>query len=237
MHTKKSALSTAVVLAMGGVSYSANAALITGTTLSIDSGSQFTMGTPAGIVTTAMTTGLQGGLIIGQTQNVAPSHPTHGGAPHTNKGKLDREWLFFTNTGVHFTETAVTVDSDGGATKTLDFSGWRVSWNGIASINMGGGIQDCGTTDDALCGSVGGTFDNGTGIATITCSTSSCSNTSNYTLTYSATVPQADPSGFGGAPYGLTMTGTVSAIPVPAAVWLFGSGLLGLVGVARRKKS
>jgi hypothetical protein len=27
-----------------------------------------------------------------------------------------------------------------------------------------------------------------------------------------------------------------SEIPVPAAVWLFGSGLLGLVGVARRKK-
>ena len=30
---------------------------------------------------------------------------------------------------------------------------------------------------------------------------------------------------------------SVSAVPVPAAVWLFGSGLLGLVGVARRKKS
>ena len=29
----------------------------------------------------------------------------------------------------------------------------------------------------------------------------------------------------------------VSAVPVPAAVWLFGSGLLGLVGVARRKSS
>ena len=29
----------------------------------------------------------------------------------------------------------------------------------------------------------------------------------------------------------------VSAVPVPAAVWLFGSGLIGLVGVARRKKS
>jgi hypothetical protein len=27
-----------------------------------------------------------------------------------------------------------------------------------------------------------------------------------------------------------------SVVPVPAAVWLFGSGLLGLVGVARRKK-
>jgi len=28
----------------------------------------------------------------------------------------------------------------------------------------------------------------------------------------------------------------VSAVPVPGAVWLFGSGLLGLIGVARRKK-
>ena len=28
----------------------------------------------------------------------------------------------------------------------------------------------------------------------------------------------------------------VGAVPVPAAVWLFGSGLLGLVGVARRKR-
>jgi predicted extracellular nuclease len=31
-------------------------------------------------------------------------------------------------------------------------------------------------------------------------------------------------------------TAGVSAVPIPAAVWLFGSGLLGLVGVARRKK-
>ena len=28
-----------------------------------------------------------------------------------------------------------------------------------------------------------------------------------------------------------------SPVPIPAAVWLFGSGLLGLIGVARRKKS
>lgn len=35
----------------------------------------------------------------------------------------------------------------------------------------------------------------------------------------------------------VSITTDVSAVPVPAAVWLFGSGLLGLVGVARRKKA
>ncbi len=34
-----------------------------------------------------------------------------------------------------------------------------------------------------------------------------------------------------------SLTVSSAVIPVPAAVWLFGSGLLGLVGVARRRKS
>ncbi len=38
----------------------------------------------------------------------------------------------------------------------------------------------------------------------------------------------------GGYPVSQTIT---PAVPVPAAVWLFGSGLLGLAGTARRKKS
>jgi hypothetical protein len=29
----------------------------------------------------------------------------------------------------------------------------------------------------------------------------------------------------------------VQVVPVPAAVWLFGSGLIGLAGIARRGKS
>ncbi len=32
------------------------------------------------------------------------------------------------------------------------------------------------------------------------------------------------------------MDGDVGAVPVPAAVWLFGSGLIGLLGLARRKR-
>ena len=41
----------------------------------------------------------------------------------------------------------------------------------------------------------------------------------------------------GDAPYAqVDYTYEVSSVPVPAAVWLFGSALLGLAGVARRKK-
>jgi hypothetical protein len=28
-----------------------------------------------------------------------------------------------------------------------------------------------------------------------------------------------------------------NAVPIPPALWLFGSGLLGLIGIARRKKA
>jgi hypothetical protein len=44
---------------------------------------------------------------------------------------------------------------------------------------------------------------------------------------------------FGGTwDYTLTFeVGAASTVPVPAAVWLFGTGLLGLVGTARRKKT
>jgi len=37
-----------------------------------------------------------------------------------------------------------------------------------------------------------------------------------------------------GAPLSLSIT--PSTVPVPAAVWLFGSGLMGLIGIARRRK-
>lgn len=56
-------------------------------------------------------------------------------------------------------------------------------------------------------------------------------------------VPPGDyhlhPSGFGGpgGSYTLTMWGSAAPVPVPAAVYLFGSGLIGLAGLARRKMS
>jgi len=35
---------------------------------------------------------------------------------------------------------------------------------------------------------------------------------------------------------GIAASSSLAPVPIPAAVWLFGSGLLGLIGVARRKK-
>ena len=35
----------------------------------------------------------------------------------------------------------------------------------------------------------------------------------------------------------IVLTGQTSPVPIPPAVWLFGSGLLGLVGIARRRRS
>jgi hypothetical protein len=42
----------------------------------------------------------------------------------------------------------------------------------------------------------------------------------------------ANPPGIGNV-YGVV---EINAVPVPAAVWLFGSGVLGLIGVARKKR-
>ncbi len=41
----------------------------------------------------------------------------------------------------------------------------------------------------------------------------------------------------GGGNYQVALWGSLAPVPVPAAVWLFGSGLVGVVGLARRKMS
>jgi len=55
----------------------------------------------------------------------------------------------------------------------------------------------------------------------------------NFTASWSALVVGGP---FDGQIGNWEITGTVSAVPVPAAAWLFASGLVGLVGVARRRR-
>jgi len=48
---------------------------------------------------------------------------------------------------------------------------------------------------------------------------------------------QVDPLNTGSFAAMVVLDGDISAVPVPAAVWLFGSGLIGLAGFAKRKKN
>lgn len=199
-----------------------------GSTSTTVSGSWFSMDTNADgsvAINEITVISMNDGLEIGVTQSASGSH---SGAPNGSESPgIDNPWSFFGNTGMHKTTSAVTESgTHTGATATLDFSGWAVVWNTISTIPMGGDSAN---------------FGGDSGLATITCSSSSCSISSTYTLDYAAHVPLGDASGFGGVQYALHLEGHVeeaaAAVPVPAAVWLFGSGLLGLVGVARRKKS
>ena len=52
-----------------------------------------------------------------------------------------------------------------------------------------------------------------------------------YSLTILATIVHT------GAGQSTSFNAIASPVPVPAAVWLFGSGLLGMIGVARRRRS
>lgn len=163
------------------------------------------------------------GLIVGTVQDASGSHS--GAVDGTESPDIDAAWEFFGNTGLSYSIAATNVLTDDGAGGViLDFSGWGVTWNGITRIDMSAGAWE-------------GNLD---GQAIVTCAVD-CAESDTYTLQYSATVPLNDASGFGGVMYNFYLTGTVgaavSAVPVPAAVWLFGSGLIGLAGVARRRKS
>ena len=241
MLNRKTILSTAVVAAMGGVSFSASAALTSSTTLDFSLGtsqvvactygsappcammvyqitdivgSYFSMDTNKdGIVASTEKTPIASfnGLHIGSAQGASGSHSnTINGSEAPN---IDQAWNFFGNTGMHQTTSPTTASAIVAGAGTINWS-WEVTWNGIPSIPLVA-----------------------SGATTIACDNASCSDTSNYTIDGAFHVAGA---GFTSVGYTVHLTGAVaepSAIPVPAAAWLFGSGLVGLAGIARRRKS
>jgi len=224
---KKTILSAAV-LAVMGIAGNANAALtndgLTTLNITLGDGSCAAGGVwpacdyGANVVTSGSFFTMDGnfgaviegdlGIVLGTTQ-AFDGTPGAPLAPYPGDGtNITGAWSFFGNNGTNFSVNAVNANSD----TSVDMSGWRVAWGEVPEINMGGGAP-----------------------AVISCG--GCGDGDAYTLDYSAVVPPGDPSGFGGVLYAVHLEGTISQVPVPAAVWLFGSGLLGLVGVARRKKA
>lgn len=204
---------TVLVVGLLGLSISANAALVNGSVLNIGAGSGFEF---IGFPVIQTITGFNG-IVLGTTQSATGDHA--GAIDGAESPNIDLPWEYYGSTGMHSTVSPSNVLSAGGNTASVDFSGWRWNWNGLTGgVPMGGGAWD----------------GNPNGVALITCG-ADCGNGDTYTLHYSATVPVGDPSSLGGFQYRLTLQGTVSAVPIPAAVWLLGSGMLGLIGFARRK--
>lgn len=161
---------------------------------------------------TAIFPGSDGGLRIGSLQSI---------------GAIDIWPDFFGATGYHY----MSVAPAGGTTSGIDFSGWAIYWYGAPVPNDG----DYGAWTPLNCATLGCT---GVSFAADVASFNwSGVYGDSYSLWYSWSF-LSGPGAWVPTDYLLHLEGTVlpaSAVPVPAAAWLFGSGLLGLLGVARCK--
>ena len=256
---KKVLITTAIAAVLGGTSFSANA-LSNSSVLSFDAGTPETTGCLVGTFfpstgtcaygAAVEVTDMGGSYFAMDLDGSAQGTPTSGVAGDTGfsasektaivdlgagialgagQGFVDAPWAFSGNLGNHnVLGTGLTaIDNN-----HINMTGWNVFWgNPAADIDMGAGVasQDPRSVDSGGFFQVGNT-------ANLTCTDANvCGDGAGYVLDYTAVVPSG---GFAGVAYTLHLEGTISegsAVPVPAAVWLFGSGLLGLVGVARRK--
>ena len=169
---------------------------------------------------TALAEGTNRGITVGKISAAGASHT--GAVTPEDTGEIDSPWNFASNTGTHFLTTGVTGDTTNG----LDFSGWSISWNST-DISMGDGSWQPNNCIELGCD--GQLFTNG-----IAAFTWDGIYGNAYTLSYTASTLTGAKSG---TKYYLFLQGVVESapeVPVPAAFWLFGSGLLCLLGIARR---
>ena len=153
------------------------------------------------------------GFIIGVIQGTGT--PTHSGPPtESDWNRITAPYIWYGNTAQEYTTSPIT-----GSTETgLDFSGFNWPWNSIEDIPFGSGAWGEGFTDGIANFVWDGIYGH------------------TYTLDYRTTIEAGSPTGIGGAQFEYHFEGiVVSAVPVPAAVWLFGSGLIGLLGFATRR--
>ncbi|MCK4951272.1 MAG: hypothetical protein KAS48_05590, partial [Gammaproteobacteria bacterium] len=151
-----------------------------------------------GVIDPITVTGLTGqdGVMLGQTQAAGAASCTGFGCLNDG-GAVTAGWGFFDNTGHDFTAAGgITANNDG----TLDMSAWRVTWNGIGSINMGG--DGANFTEDTGLGSIDCFSDAG-----LTSAVAGCTAGDYYRVDYAAHVPLEDPSNFGGVLYNLRLEG------------------------------
>ena len=210
-HTqRKSRVAVIVLAACTMVSGAAQAAALNaGDVLTIGAGSWFAFPNQSSEVA-SIVPGTDGGIVIGSGQ-----------AP----GAID-SWVYSGYlSGNHYTTTPITGSTEAG----LDFSGWNVLTDGETTE----GYLYEGAWTPSNCDELGCT---GVVFADhIAAFAWSGVYGDSYSLWYSWSF-NPTPGCFGcTSDYLLHLEGVVSAVPVPPAVWLFGSGLLAL-GTGRLKR-
>lgn len=223
-YTSRPILAALVVAGIAHVN-TAHAVLATGDILSITSGTNGTNGYVNGGSYFGMD--MNGNSSIGPAEKTAITNVngipvgvliratgSHTGPIDGSESTAFDKWEFFGNTGMHHIRVntspaqAVITDNSNG---TLVWSGWTVTWNAIAAIPMNANAWQPGNC--AALGCTGWTFTAST--ARFQCGGSACTNATNgaaYTLDYTATVPNGDPSGFGNVKYYLHLVGTVTKV-------------------------
>ncbi len=199
-------------------------------------------GTPNDGVTGSINLTVSGGVITGTSFSMDTISGTSAG-----------EFAEYTNGPVAFTGA---VDSAGNMTLTPTGRLATVSefaslvderWN-VENFN---GTTTSGTNiipNSPTSNTAWDTFTTGSACTSLGCidgTTVQAVGATDYSVTLvSAGIIGSDFGGFFGAAYyevwasqtTITYLGPLSQVPIPAAAWLFGSGLAGLLGVARRKK-
>jgi len=135
-----------------------------------------------------------------------------------NVGEIDQEWFYGGNPGYHYTNsdggvTVPTLISASGNTASIDMSGWTIYWNG-GDIRGDHGWGGRGVEP----------------VATVTCDVD-CGVGDRFVLDY-----ESDVGSYYSFYYTLHLEGVVAAVPVPAAFWLFLSGVTVILSLSHKNK-
>lgn len=150
-------------------------------------------------------------------------------------GEIDAPWQYANVTSVsaqdHFTSPFSPLAAG------MDMSGWTITFsNSSTEYNMGTGAWTPSTPSGCIPTDLGCGMTFADGIGNLTWSGV---YEDTFTLDYTATAPSELTGLLEISRYYLHIEGVVyqSTLPVPSAVWLFSSGLLSLLGLARRKRT
>ena len=162
------------------------------------------------------------GIVVGQISVPGANHSGEP-LPGDSNAVTAPSW-FFGNTGSWFFASA-----PGGSVEAgFDMSGWSFGWASVPRIPLGSGAWQPGNC--AELGVCGHTFENGIGWFRW-----SGVYGAPYTLDFTSTVPNGDPSGTGGTQWYTHLEGRVLPVPEPAPGWLF-AGAIPLVAILARRR-